>query len=39
MNLLIAIPIAAVVFLMAVCAFAGKPVQDALDEIQKEDAK
>jgi hypothetical protein len=25
--------------IMVICAFAGKPVQDALDEIQQEDAK
>ena len=39
MTLLIAIPITCVVLLMAICAFAGKPVQAALDEIQEEDAK
>ena len=39
MSLFIAIPIACVVLLMAICAFAGKPVRQALDEIQEEDAK
>ena len=39
MNLFIAIPVACVVLLMAICAFAGKPAKAALDEIQEEDAK
>ena len=42
MSLLIASFIAApVAFLMVVCAFAGRPVQDELNEIQaeQEDAK
>jgi hypothetical protein len=36
------IALASAVFLftiMVVCAFAGKPARDALDEIQQEDAK
>ena len=40
MSLTLALFIAApVAFLMVVCAFAGKPAKDALDEIQSEDAK
>jgi hypothetical protein len=39
MSLLIAIPVFAVVFLVGIIAFAGKPAKDALDEIQQEDAK
>jgi hypothetical protein len=40
MNLLIALACSAVLIaIMGICAFAGKPTKDALDEIQSEDAK
>lgn len=37
MNLLIAIPVASAVILMAICAFAGQPVRDELNQIQAEE--
>jgi hypothetical protein len=39
MTLLIAIPVTCVVLLVGICALCHKPMTDALDEIQKEDAK
>lgn len=39
MTLLIAIPIACVVLLAGICALCHKPMRQALDEIQSEDAK
>jgi len=39
MTLLIAIPVACVVLLVGICALCHKPMTDALDEIQQEDAK
>lgn len=39
MNLLIAIPVTCVVLLVGICALCHKPMRQALDEIQSEDAK
>ena len=39
MTLLIAIPVTCVVLLVGICALCQKPIKDALDEIQSEDAK
>ena len=39
MNLLIAIPLTCVVLLVGICSLCHKPMRQALDEIQQEDAK